>query len=179
MCAALGKGRKSRCTPLRPDVVAALKAWLLTTPRGTPLTRCFRARAVGALSADACAAAGGTTRGDGVSDLSDAQGQEASRRIRCGTRAAMALLRRGVDLTVIALWLGHESTETTEVYLHADMRIKERALAHATPSGVSRNGIGRPIRCSPSSRDSDYAARPSDTHSLSLRQTTAPWANAA
>ena len=48
----------------------------------------------------------------------------------------MALLQRGVDLSVIALWLGHESTETTEVYLHADMRLKERALAHATPSGL-------------------------------------------
>jgi integrase len=47
----------------------------------------------------------------------------------------MALIHRGVDLTVIALWLGHESTETTEVYLHADMRLKERALAHAMPSG--------------------------------------------
>jgi integrase len=47
----------------------------------------------------------------------------------------MALLQRGVDLSVIALWLGHESTETTEVYLHADMRLKERALAHATASG--------------------------------------------
>jgi hypothetical protein len=35
-----------------------------------------------------------------------------------------------------ALWLGHESTETTQVYLHADMRLKERALAHATPSGL-------------------------------------------
>jgi integrase len=49
----------------------------------------------------------------------------------------MALLHRGIDLSVIALWLGHESTETTEVYLHADMRLKERALAHATPSGVA------------------------------------------
>jgi len=48
----------------------------------------------------------------------------------------MALLRRGIDLTVIALWLGHESTETTEVYLHADMQLKERALAHADPSGI-------------------------------------------
>jgi len=48
----------------------------------------------------------------------------------------MALLRRGIDLTVIALWLGHESTETTEVYLHADIQIKERALAHANPSGI-------------------------------------------
>ena len=47
--------------------------------------------------------------------------------------AAMALLRRGVDLSVIALWLGHESTDTTQMYLHADMQLKERALAHTTP----------------------------------------------
>ena len=49
---------------------------------------------------------------------------------------AMDLLRRGVDLSVIALWLGHESTETTQVYLHADMRLKERALAHADAKDV-------------------------------------------
>lgn len=51
--------------------------------------------------------------------------------------AAMALLRRGVDLSVIALWLGHESAETTQIYLHADMQLKERALGHATPSGLA------------------------------------------
>ena len=49
----------------------------------------------------------------------------------------MDLLRRGVDLSVIALWLGHESTETTQIYLHADMRLKERALAHANSGGVA------------------------------------------
>ena len=49
--------------------------------------------------------------------------------------AAMDLLRRGVDLSVIALWLGHESSETTQIYLHADMGIKEKALAHATTDG--------------------------------------------
>jgi integrase len=48
----------------------------------------------------------------------------------------MALLRRGIDLTVIALWLGHESTDSTEVYLHADMQLKELALAHANLSGI-------------------------------------------
>jgi site-specific recombinase XerD len=48
----------------------------------------------------------------------------------------MDLLRRCVELTVIALWLGHESTETTQVYLHADMQLKEKALAHATTSGL-------------------------------------------
>jgi integrase/recombinase XerD len=48
--------------------------------------------------------------------------------------AAMALLHHGVDISVIALWLGHESSDTTQIYLHADMRLKEKALAHASPS---------------------------------------------
>ena len=47
----------------------------------------------------------------------------------------MALLHAGVDVSVIALWLGHESTETTQIYLHADMSIKERALARTTLPG--------------------------------------------
>jgi len=50
--------------------------------------------------------------------------------------AAMNLLHAGVDTSVIALWLGRESTEATQIYLHADMAIKERALARATPAGV-------------------------------------------
>ena len=43
--------------------------------------------------------------------------------------AAMRLLRAGIDTSVIALWLGHEQIETTQIYLHADLAIKERALA--------------------------------------------------
>lgn len=46
---------------------------------------------------------------------------------------AMRLLESGVDTSVIALWLGHESVETTQIYLHADLRLKERALARTTP----------------------------------------------
>ncbi len=42
---------------------------------------------------------------------------------------AMELLHHGVDQTVIALWLGHENVETTQVYVHADLRLKEKALA--------------------------------------------------
>jgi integrase/recombinase XerD len=44
----------------------------------------------------------------------------------------MSLLQHGVDITVIALWLGHESIETTQIYLHADMAMKEKALARTT-----------------------------------------------
>ena len=48
----------------------------------------------------------------------------------------MALLQQGVACTVIALWLGHESVETTQIYLHADLRIKERAVEQTRPIGV-------------------------------------------
>ena len=48
----------------------------------------------------------------------------------------MDLLRRGVDESVIALWLGHESSETTQIYIHADTMLKQKALGHATESGV-------------------------------------------
>jgi integrase/recombinase XerD len=51
--------------------------------------------------------------------------------------AAMTLLEAGVDTSVIALWLGHEGTETTQVYLHADMTIKEQALARVQQPGTS------------------------------------------
>src|SRR5271170_3902061 len=50
--------------------------------------------------------------------------------------AAMDLLQHGVDRSVIALWLGHESVETTQIYLHADMKLKEQALSRSPPLGV-------------------------------------------
>ncbi|MGH3117291.1 MAG: tyrosine-type recombinase/integrase [Gaiellales bacterium] len=130
----LGKGRKMRCTPLRPDVTAVLKAWL-SQRSGEPGDPVFPSTRGGRLSAD------GFQR---LVARHTASARQTCPSLRPKTvtphtlrhAAAMALLRRGVDLSVIALWLGHESTETTEVYLHADMRLKERALAHATPSGL-------------------------------------------
>jgi integrase/recombinase XerD len=50
--------------------------------------------------------------------------------------AAMELLQSGVDRSVIALWLGHESMETTQIYLHADLELKEQALAKTSPFGI-------------------------------------------
>ncbi len=55
---------------------------------------------------------------------------------RCSHTAAMELLQHGVDRSVIALWLGHESVETTQIYLHADMLMKQKALASCAPIGT-------------------------------------------
>jgi len=52
----------------------------------------------------------------------------------CGTQ--LKLLGHGVDRAGIALWLGHESVETKQMYLHADMRLKQQALARTTPTDV-------------------------------------------
>jgi len=129
-----GKGRKMRRTPMRPDVAAVLKEWL-AQQGGPPDDPVFPSSKGGCLSADA------------LQRL--VAKHAATARLRCPSlkakkvkphmlrhAAAMSLLRRGVDLSVIALWLGHESSETTQIYLHADMQLKERALAHATPSGL-------------------------------------------
>jgi len=51
--------------------------------------------------------------------------------------AAMRLLHAGIDTSVIALWLGHEQIETTQVYLHADLELKERALAKTAPANIT------------------------------------------
>ena len=57
--------------------------------------------------------------------------------------AAMSLLHAGNDITVIALWLGHEHSETAQIYIHADQTLKQRALDRTTPAGI-RPGRYRP-----------------------------------
>lgn len=131
----LGKGRKTRCTPLRPDVSAALQQWMVEQ-RGEPSDPVFPSSRGGSLSADALQRL--VTRHAATAGL--ACPSMRTKNVTPHTlrhTAAMDLLRRGVDLSVIALWLGHESSETTQTYLHADMGIKERALAHAAPDGLA------------------------------------------
>lgn len=130
----LGKGRKMRSTPLRPDVIVILKEWLLRQ-RGDPGDPVFPSSRGGHLSADALqrlVSRHATTACQTCPSLKAKNVTPHSLR----HAAAMALLRHGVDLAVIALWLGHESSETTQIYLHADMQLKERALAHANASGI-------------------------------------------
>lgn len=128
-----GKGRKTRCTPLRQDVATTLEAWL-NERAGGPEDPVFPSSRGGLLSPDALQ----RLVARHTATASAACPSLAGRRITPHSlrhTTAMGLLRRGVDHTVIALWLGHESTQTTQIYLHADMRLKEDALAHAEPTG--------------------------------------------
>ena len=60
----------------------------------------------------------------------------------------MRLLHAGIDTSVIALWLGHEQAETTQIYLHADLALKEKALARTTPANT-KPGRYRPLGPAP------------------------------
>jgi integrase/recombinase XerD len=126
-----GKRRKQRRTPLTAQTVAALRTWmreldrqpaspLFPSHRGTPLSRDGVARLV------AKHASAATTRCPSL------RTKHVTPHVLRHTNA-MALLAAGVDTAVIALWLGHESIETTQKYLHADLALKERALARTTP----------------------------------------------
>jgi integrase/recombinase XerD len=131
----MGKGRKERATPLRKDCVEVLRTWLSERQ-----------------SADGEALF--------ISNRGDRLSRDAVERIvrkhvalaslKCPTlkrkrvtphvlrhSAAMQLLQNGVDRTVIALWLGHESVESTQMYVHADIELKEKAMAKTQPVTVS------------------------------------------
>ncbi|GLV27417.1 tyrosine-type recombinase/integrase [Sphingobium sp. Cam5-1] len=137
----LGKGRKERCTPLRRDTAKALQAWLkerhgeedeplFPSIRGDPLSR----DALEHLVRKHCCTA--------ARSCPSLMGKRVSpHTLRHST--AMELLHHGVDQSVIALWLGHESIETTQIYIHADMRLKEKALASVT-TPETRPGRFRP-----------------------------------
>lgn len=129
-----GKGRKMRCTPLRPDVVTIMKAWLGHHP-GQNTDPVFPSSRGGQMSSDALQKlVARHVATASVKCLSLKEKKVTPHTLRHA--AAMSLLIHGVDLSVIALWLGHESTETTQIYLHADMGLKEKALAHTNPSGA-------------------------------------------
>ena len=130
-----GKGRKDRATPLTSQVVKTLRTWLaeLSPTPGDPL---FPTRTGGQLSRDAVerlVTKHATTAADNCPSIKEKNITPHTLR----HTAAMSLLRAGVDTSVIALWLGHEDTETTQVYLHADMTIKEQALARVQQPGTS------------------------------------------
>ena len=135
----MGKGRKERATPLRRETAKLLAAWigddkdenkpLFPSIRGERLSR----DALEHLVRKHCLTASRACPSIGAKRVTP-------HTLRHST--AMDLLHHGVDPAVIALWLGHENVETTQIYIHADMRMKEKALARVaaapTPSGRFR-----------------------------------------
>ena len=130
----LGKGRKLRCTPLRPETAKIVTAWLRER-HGRPEDPVFPSIHDSRLSRDAIEYLLTKYTHLAARSCPSLKRKRVTPHV-CRHAAAMDLLHHGVDRSVIALWLGHESPETTNVYLHADMRLKEKALSHTEPLGV-------------------------------------------
>lgn len=129
----IGKGRKERCTPLSKSTRSVMAAWLqeLTIVPGQPL---FPNARGGRLSSHGVH----YLLGKHVSAAAEACPSLKRKRVTPHVlrhTTAMDLLQAGVEQAVIALWLGHESIETTQIYLDANLALKERVLAKTTPPG--------------------------------------------
>jgi len=131
----LGKGRKERTTPLTPTTVTVLGAWLGERPGPPPTAPLFPTRQGQPLSRYAVTLLVSKHAKAAADSCPSLATKTVSPHVLRHT-AAMRLLHAGVDTTVIALWLGHESAETTQIYVHADLTLKERALDRTAPIGT-------------------------------------------
>jgi len=130
--ACLGKGRKQRITPLTSATVKVLGVWL-SERGGRAQEPLFPTRVGGRLSRDGLERRIATHAASAAASCPSLAEKKVTAHVLRHT-AAMRLLQAGVDTSVIALWLGHEQVETTQIYLHADLAIKERALARTAPA---------------------------------------------
>lgn len=130
-----GKGRKDRITPLTPGTVTTLKAWLAERA-GKPGDPLFDTIRGGPMSHDALQQRL-TLHAAAARQSCPALASKKVTPHVLRHSAAMALLHAGNDITVIALWLGHESVTTTQIYLQADMELKQRALDRTTPPATA------------------------------------------
>jgi site-specific recombinase XerD len=136
-----GKGRKTRCVPLRKEVITALRCWFRER-KGQPTDPVFPNARGQTLSRDGVEYILRQHVNAAIAKCPSLKNKRVSAHVlRHST--AMNLLQHGVDRSVIALWLGHESMETTQVYLHTNLEVKELALARTEPFKGS-NGRYRP-----------------------------------
>lgn len=130
----IGKGRKQRITPLTQVTVAVLRVWQAERA-GRPAEPLFPTIRGERLSRDALERRLAKYASIAAHRYPALQEKKITLHTLRHT-AAMQLLHAGVDTTVIALWLGHERVDTTQIYLHADLALKERALARTKPPGT-------------------------------------------
>lgn len=136
-----GKGRKERCTPLAKPTVAVLKAWINEQGNDEPRLL-FPSSSGGRLSADAVQHALATHVATAQRKCPSLAKKRVTPHVLRHT-AAMELLQAGVDRALIAIWLGHESLDTTQMYLDADLQLKRTVLEKITPI-QNRPGRYRP-----------------------------------
>lgn len=130
----VGKGRKERATPLTSLTVSVMRAWI--AERGGERTEpLFPTRTGRRLSHDAIEHRLARHVATATGECPTLREKHVTAHTLRHT-AAMRLLHAGVDVAVIALWLGHEQIATTGIYLHADMTQKERAIDRVTPPGT-------------------------------------------
>ena len=127
----LGKGRKQRITPLTKSTITMLEAWL-PERGGMPADPLFPTRRGQRLSRDALERRVAKHAATAATSCPSLASKKVSPHVMRHS-TAMRLIHAGVDTTVIALWLGHESVATTQVYVHAHLALKERALARTAP----------------------------------------------
>jgi integrase/recombinase XerD len=126
-----GKGRKDRITPLSTATVAELRNWMAENP-GAATDPLFPTRRGTPMSTDALQQRLTLHTDTAAPQCTSLRGKTITPHVLRHS-AAMSLLHAGVDITVIALWLGHESTATTQIYLQADLALKQQALDRTTP----------------------------------------------
>jgi site-specific recombinase XerD len=136
-----GKGRKQRAVPLTGPAAILLQSWLRERA-GRSADPLFPTRTGRRLSRDAIALRVSTHAATAAQRCPSLLGKPMHPHVLRHS-CAMALLQGGVDTSVIALWLGHAGVRSTDAYLHADISIKERALALTTPASA-RPGRYRP-----------------------------------
>jgi site-specific recombinase XerD len=130
-----GKGRKQRAVPLTKDAQAVLAVWL-DERAGQPSEPLFPTRTGPRLTRDAVERRVATHAGAAAQHCQSLKVKRVHPHVLRHS-CAMSLLQARVDSTVIALWLGHADIRSTQQYVHADMTIKERALALLTPPTVA------------------------------------------
>jgi integrase/recombinase XerD len=133
-CKVIGKGRKTRTAPLTTETVAVLRVWLQERG-GDDRDPVFPTRRGGPPTPKAIAWLLDKHTTTAAENCPSLRAKRVTPHVLRHTNA-MLLRARDVDILTIALWLGHESTKSTEIYLHADNRLKQQAIERTAPIGT-------------------------------------------
>jgi integrase/recombinase XerD len=129
-----GKGRKDRLTPLNKQTAGALRQWITHSHEHDPMSPLFTAQGgTTPISRDAIAARLRVHATTAVASCPSLATKNITPHVLRHT-TAMRMLEAGIDIATIALWLGHESTQSTQAYLHADLAMKQQAMNRMQPN---------------------------------------------